>query len=184
MKRVKSGQGQGDECLKRLGELKSEAAGVGAARSAPGLRCPPGGALSARRTREGPAGSQAAAAGTRAGQGHTSLAPYPPTRPRPLPDQGWLGAARVARAGWEPRSPCPRPRDSHALWLLRDSPPRRPRLCQAHRAAAQGACAAALLTTSPGRPRATGPVIGAQNDADVRGAGTSFAPRGLKLLWK
>lgn len=33
----------------------------------------------------------------------------------------------------EPRYPRPRPRDSHALWPLRDSPPLRPRLSQAHR---------------------------------------------------
>lgn len=33
----------------------------------------------------------------------------------------------------EPRYPRPRPRDSHALCPLRDSPPLRPRLSQAHR---------------------------------------------------
>lgn len=88
-----------------------------------------GGAPGPGAAREGPAGWPGAAAGTRAGQGPAARR----SSPRPRPDRGCRRRVRAAGAGWEPRSPRPRPRDGHALWPLRDSPPQRPRLSQAHR---------------------------------------------------
>lgn len=108
---------------------KPDARGAAPARS-PGRRSRrPGGAPGPGAAREGPAGWPGAAAGTRAGQGPAARR----SSPRPRPDRGCRRRVRAAGAGWEPRSPRPRPRDGHALWPLRDSPPQRPRLSQAHR---------------------------------------------------
>jgi hypothetical protein len=147
-KRGHLGNGNHDMSLKSLkAGLKSNASVTG---SVPESSWPPGGSLQVQEdSQEGLAGSQGAAAGSLIQEGPT----VPCSTQSPEPG-AHLESASTRGPGWrwEPHYPRPRPRDSHALWPLRDSPPQRPRLSKLTGNCSGRKRRAALWTTSPGRP--------------------------------
>lgn len=123
VKRGHSGKGSGDKPKSGLKIGYPRCCAAPACSPGRMLRSPPG------RSPGRPGGSQGTAAGTRAGHGPSACRSFL----RPPPDRDWRRRVSSDRERWEPGSPRPRPRDGHALWPLRDSPPQRPRLSQAHR---------------------------------------------------